>query len=57
MDKKNELMTKMEEQDKGDWMTQTKVYCESAMPENKEKMWKLFWSDDEDLKVWDLRKF
>jgi len=27
------------------------------MPENKEKMWKLFWSDEAELKDWELRKF
>lgn len=27
------------------------------MPENKERMWKLYWSDDAELKDWELRKF
>lgn len=45
---KTKLMSKMEEdKTNADWLDNCKSYCEAALPENKEKMWKLYFSDDE----------
>jgi hypothetical protein len=55
---KMKLMSKMEEdKSNADWLDNCKSYCEAALPENKEKMWKLYFSEDEELKKWELHKF
>lgn len=46
-----------EDKTNADWLENAKSYCEAALPENKEKMWKLYFSDDEELKKWELHKF
>ena len=55
---KQKVMSVME-QDKSnaDWLDNCKSYCEAALPENKEKMWNLYFSDSEDVKKWELHKF
>lgn len=55
---KQEVMSVMEKDtSNADWLDNCKTYCEAALPENKEKMWNLYFSDNEDLKKWELHKF
>jgi hypothetical protein len=55
---KQKIMSVMEEdKSNADWLENCKSYCEAALPENKEKMWNLYFSDSEDVKKWELHKF
>lgn len=46
-----------EDKSNADWLDNCKSFCESALPENKEKMWATYFSDSEELKSWELHKF
>ena len=46
-----------EDKSNADWLDNCKSYCEAALPENKDKMWELYFSDSDDLKSWELHKF
>lgn len=55
---KQRLMSVLEEdKTNADWLENCKSFCEAALPENKEKMWKLYFSDSDELKNWELHKF
>ena len=51
-------MKKLEEdKSNSDWLENCKSYCEAADPANKDKMWDLYFSGNEELKSWELHKF
>lgn len=53
---KAKLMATLEEnKSNADWLENCKSYCESALPENKQKMWDEFFT--EDVLKWELHKF
>lgn len=53
---KMKLMAKMEEdKSNADWLENCKSYSEAALPENKEKMWAEYFT--EDVLKWELHKF
>lgn len=54
---KEELMAKLAAIDSSDWLTNTKKVCEAALPENKEKMWRLYFTKDKQLDEWALNHF
>lgn len=55
---KTKLMSKIEEdKSNADWLDNCKSFCEAALPENKDKMWKLYFSGSEELDKWELHKF
>lgn len=48
---KQKAMTVLEEdKTNADWLENAKSYCEAALPENKQKMWNLYFTEGEDLK-------
>ena len=46
LEKKNALMDQLEAADKSDWLQNTKAFCEAAHPDNKDKMWNIYFSDE-----------
>jgi hypothetical protein len=57
LSEKEALMSELEKLDKSDWLDNTKRVCESSIPENKEKMWNLYFSNDSELEKWGLHSF
>lgn len=56
---KEEIMAELEKIDpEGDWLNNTKKFCEAAHPANKEKMWNFYFSKDakdlEAIEKWGL---
>lgn len=43
--------------DKSSQIVNTMAYCVAAHPENKDKMWNLYFSNDPELDTWELRKY
>ena len=41
-------MERLREQDQSDWFERTKAYSLAAHPQNKQKYWQLFFSDEFD---------
>jgi len=52
---KEELLAELNKLDKGDWFDETKFFCKSAHPENKEMMWDIFFDDRS--KEWGLNQY
>jgi len=56
---KEALLAELEKIDpEGDWLSNTKRFCEAAHPANKEKFWKFYFSQDakdlEEIEKWGL---
>ena len=50
-------MEELEKLDKSDWLDNTKKACESSHPDNKQKMWDLYFSKDSEIDKWGLHSY
>lgn len=57
LDVKKDLMKKLEDGDKSDWIANTKAYCDAALPETKAKNWDMFFAEDSECNNWGLHTF
>jgi hypothetical protein len=54
IEEKEKLMSNLASIDNSDWLDNTKKVCESSLPENKEKMWRLYFSKGKEIEDWGL---
>ena len=43
--------------DKSDWLDNTQKVCEASHPENKQKVWDMYFAKDSECDKWGLRSF
>jgi hypothetical protein len=55
LQEKEALMEQLKKLDKSDWLDNTQKVCESSHPENKQKMWDLYFKKDSEMEKWGLR--
>ena len=54
---KQSLLDCLEKLDKSDRFEKTQKYCEAAHPDNKQKMWDLYFSKGNELESWGLHAY
>lgn len=54
---KQSLLDDLEKLDKSDRFEKTQKYCEAAHPDNKQKMWDLYFSKGNELESWGLHAY
>jgi len=57
LSEKEELLSALNELDKGDWFDETKYNCKAAHPDNKEEMWNAYFTKDSMCEEWGLYIF
>lgn len=57
LDTKKTLMKKLEDSDKSDWISNTKAFCNAALPETKAEMWEKFFAAESECNNWGLHTY
>lgn len=59
LEQKQAFLTKLEEDDKSDWLDNTKKVCEASHHENKSRLWRMYFdlSEGAEIESWGLYHF